>query len=55
MTAAAYPTRLALSGCCAAASSRMLMTSLENGFYPQAQLSVARKRRFLKGLLTHCQ
>ncbi len=41
-SAAAYPTWFALSACCAAASgSRMLMTSLDDGFSSQAWLSAA--------------
>jgi hypothetical protein len=39
VTSAAYPTWFALSACCAAASGRMLMTSLENRFSSQAWLS----------------
>jgi hypothetical protein len=35
------PIWFALSICCAAASGRMLLTSLDNGFYSQAWLSAA--------------
>ncbi len=41
MTSAAYPAWFALATCCAAASGRMLMTSLDNGFSSQAWLSAA--------------
>ena len=41
MTYAVYPTCFALSICCVAASGRMLMTSLDNGFSSQAWLSAA--------------
>jgi hypothetical protein len=41
VTSAAYPTWFALSACCAAASGRMLITSLDNRFTAQAWLSAA--------------
>ncbi len=41
MTSAAFPTCFALSVCCVAASGRMLMTSLEEGFSFQAWLSAS--------------
>ena len=40
-SAAAYPAWFAFSVCGAAASCRMLMTSLDNGFSSQAWLSAA--------------
>ncbi len=39
MTSAAYPACFALSVCCVAASGKMLMTSLDDGFSSQAWLS----------------
>jgi hypothetical protein len=41
VTSAAYPTWFALSACCAAASGRMLITSLHNRFSTRACLSAA--------------
>jgi hypothetical protein len=41
VTFAVYPTCFALSGCCVAASGRMLMRSLCDGFPSQAWLSAA--------------
>jgi hypothetical protein len=38
---AAYPTWFVFSVCCAAASGKMLMTSLDDGFRSQALLSAA--------------
>jgi hypothetical protein len=40
-SAAAYPAWFAFSACGAAASGRMLMASLDNGFSSQAWLSAA--------------
>ena len=41
MTYAAYPAYFVLSVCCAAASGRMLIRSLDDGFPSQAWLSAA--------------
>jgi hypothetical protein len=41
VTSVAYPIWFALSTCCASASERMLMRSLDKGFYSQAWLSAA--------------
>ena len=41
MTSAAYPAWFALSACCAAASGRLLITSLHNSFSARACLSAA--------------
>ena len=41
MTSATYPACFALSVCCVAASGRMLMRSLDDGFPSQAWLSAA--------------